>query len=222
MVFFQHVRPLLKVRAIGSFIVSMLISGLAHAEYALNFQEPVTDVARDIYGLHMTIFYICVAIFVAVFAVMFYSIFKHRKSQGAVAADFHESTTVEIIWTIVPLVILIVMAIPAAKVLIQMEDFSDSEMSIKVTGYQWRWEYDYLDEGIKYYSQLDPAHNVARQANAGIDVEQFEHYLKEVDNPLGCACWQEDSFSAYRRRCYPLLVGARFGRKERFHPRLYQ
>ncbi len=151
---------------------------------ALNMPVGVTEISGKVYELHMRIFIWCCVIGAVVFAVMFYSIFKHRKSKGAVAADFHESTTVEVIWTVVPLIILIVMAIPAAKVLIQMEDFSDSEMSIKVTGYQWRWQYEYLDEGISFYSQLDPAHNVARQANSGVDVEQFEHYLKDVDNAL--------------------------------------
>jgi len=144
----------------------------------------VTEISGKVYELHMRIFIWCCVIGAAVFAVMFYSMFKHRKSKGAVAADFHESTTVEVLWTIVPLVILIVMAIPAAKVLIQMEDFSDSEMSIKITGYQWRWQYEYLDEDISFYSQLTPEHNVARQANAGIDTETIEHYLKDVDNPL--------------------------------------
>jgi len=151
---------------------------------ALNMPVGVTEISGKVYELHMRIFIWCCVIGAAVFAVMFYSIFKHRKSKGAVSADFHESTTVEVIWTVVPLVILIVMAIPAAKVLIQMEDFSDSEMSIKVTGYQWRWQYEYLDEGISFYSQLDPAHNVARQADAGIDVGEIENYLNEVDNPL--------------------------------------
>jgi len=151
---------------------------------ALNMPKGVTEVSNTVYDLHMRIFIWCCVIGAAVFGVMFYSIFKHRKSQGAVAADFHESTAVEVLWTIVPLVILIVMAVPAAKVLIKMEDFSDSEMSIKVTAYQWRWQYEYLDEGISFYSQLDPAHNVARQANADIDVGTIDNYLKEVDNPL--------------------------------------
>jgi len=144
----------------------------------------VTEISGKVYALHMRIFIWCCVIGAVVFAVMFYSMFKHRKSKGAVAADFHESTTVEVIWTIVPLVILIVMAIPAAKVLIQMEDFSDSEMSIKVTAYQWRWQYEYLDEDISFYSQLTPEHNVARQADSGIDVGTIDHYLKDVDNPL--------------------------------------
>lgn len=150
----------------------------------LNMPVGVTEISGKVHNLHMTVFYICCVIGAVVFAVMFYSILRHRKSKGAVASDFHESTKVEIAWTVVPLVILVGMAIPAAKVLIEMEDFSDSDMSIKVTGYQWRWQYEYLDEGISFYSQLDAEQNQARQANSDIDVNQFDDYLREVDNPL--------------------------------------
>jgi len=150
----------------------------------LNMPVGVTEVSAEVHALHMQMFWWCCVIGAAVFGVMIYSMFKHRKSKGAVAADFHESTAVEVLWTIVPLVILVVMAIPAAKVLIKMEDFSNSDMSIKVTAYQWRWQYEYLDEGVSFYSQLTPSHNVARQGNSDVDVEQFEHYLKDVDNPL--------------------------------------
>lgn len=174
-------------------IIRWLLIGLAVAVLpsvaladwgAVNMTKGVTEISREVHDLHMTIFYICCLIGIAVFAVMFYSIFKHRKSQGSQAADFHESTTVEIVWTVVPLVILIAMAIPAARVLIKMEDFTDSEMSIKVTGYQWRWQYEYLEEGISFYSQLDPEHNAARQKDSGVDLTQFDNYLREVDKPL--------------------------------------
>lgn len=163
---------------------------------ALNMPQGVTDLSNEVYTLHMRIFYICCAIGVAVFGVMIYSMVVHRKSKGAKPASFHESTTVEIIWTVVPLIILIVMAIPAAKVLIKMEDFSDSEMSIKVTGYQWRWQYEYMDSGVSFYSQLEPTHNQARQMGSDIDLdatfaESYKDndgeggvYLKEVDNEL--------------------------------------
>jgi len=166
-------------------VFALALPSVAWADWgALNMPVGVTEISGKVHALHMRIFYWCCVIGAGVFAVMFYSMFKHRKSKGAVPADFHESTTVEVAWTIVPLVILIVMAIPAAKVLIEMEDFSDSEMSIKVTGYQWRWQYEYLDEDISFFSQLNPAHNVARQLDSGVDTEQFEHYLKDVDNPL--------------------------------------
>ena len=166
-------------------VCALALPSVAWADWgALNMPVGVTEISGKVYALHMRIFIWCCVIGAVVFAVMFYSMFKHRKSKGAVAADFHESTTVEVIWTVVPLIILIVMAIPAAKVLIQMEDFSDSDMSIKVTGYQWRWQYEYLDEDITFYSQLTPEHNVARQIDSGIDVGTIDDYLKDVDNPL--------------------------------------
>jgi len=161
---------------------------------ALNMTKGVTEISNEVYTLHMRIFYICCAIGAAVFGVMIVSMFLHRKSRGAKPATFHESTSVEIVWTVVPLVILIVMAIPAARVLIKMEDFSDSEMSIKVTGYQWRWHYEYMESGVSFYSQLDAEHNKARQQGADVDLaETFtgtdfngeeEVYLRQVDNEL--------------------------------------
>jgi len=161
-------------------------AGGAWADWgALNMPDGVTPISAEVKDLHMLIFYICCAIGAVVFGVMIVSMFLHRKSRGAKASDFHESTTVEIVWTVVPLVILIAMAIPAARVLIKMEDFSDSEMSIKVTGYQWRWQYEYLDEDIAFYSALDAEQNAARQQNADIDLDQFgETYLRDVDNEL--------------------------------------
>lgn len=151
----------------------------------LNMPVGVTDLSSEVHDLHMRIFYVCCAIGAVVFGVMIVSMFLHRKSRGVKPADFHESTKVEIVWTVVPLLILVAMAVPAAKVLIKMEDFSDSEMSIKVTGYQWRWHYDYLEEDIAFYSALDAEQNLARQMGAEIALEQFgETYLREVDNEL--------------------------------------
>ena len=163
-----------------------LLAGGAWAGWGeLNMPVGVSEVSEEVYGLHMLIFYICCAIGAVVFGVMIVSMFLHRKSRGAKASDFHESTTVEIVWTVVPLLILIAMAIPAARVLIKMEDFSDSEMSIKVTGYQWRWQYEYLDEGISFYSALEETQNAARQQGSDIDLEQFgDAYLRDVDNEL--------------------------------------
>ena len=150
----------------------------------INMPVGVTPISKEVYGLHMMIFWVCCVIGAAVFAVMFYSMWAHRKSKGAKAADFHESTTVEIIWTTVPLLILIAMAIPAAKTLIAMEDTSDAEVTVKVTGYQWKWHYEYLDSGISFFSTLDAEHNAARQVGSGIDVTKIDNYLKEVDNEL--------------------------------------
>jgi len=151
----------------------------------LNMPVGVTDLSAEVHDLHMRIFYVCCVIGVLVFGVMIVSMFLHRKSRGVKPATFHESTKVEIVWTVVPLLILVAMAVPAAKVLIKMEDFSDSEMSIKVTGYQWRWHYDYLDEDIAFYSALDAEQNLARQRGADQALEQFgDTYLREVDNEL--------------------------------------
>jgi cytochrome c oxidase subunit 2 len=157
----------------------LLQSGVASAEWGLNMPVGVTEISREVYDLHMLIFYICCVIGVVVFGAMFYSIFKHRKSKGHQAAHFHESTTVEIVWTIIPFLILIGMAIPATQTLIAMEDTGESDVTIKVTGYQWKWHYDYLDEGIGFFSNLaTPYAQIANEADKG------EHYLLEVDNPL--------------------------------------
>jgi len=184
MLFSQDKKPLAGLFAIAAVVVSMFISSLAHAEYGLNFQEPVTDVARDIYSLHMTIFYVCVVIFVAVFSVMFYSIFKHRKSKNYQPSQFSHSTSVEIVWTIIPFFILVGMAIPATKVLINMEDTTKSDLTIKITGYQWKWGYEYLDTDVSFYSTLTTPVEEINQFDVENAVEQSENYLLEVDNYL--------------------------------------
>jgi len=184
MVFSRHANPIAKISALGALLASILFSGLAHAEYRLNFQDPVTEVARDIYGLHMLIFWICVAIFVAVFGVMFYSIFAHRKSKNYEPAQFSHSTSVEVVWTIVPFIILVVMAIPATLVLIKMEDTTKSDLTIKITGYQWKWGYEYLDSEISFYSTLATPREQIDQFDKANAQEQGENYLLEVDNHL--------------------------------------
>lgn len=158
--------------------------GSAQAEYTLNLMKGVTKVSNDVYDLHMLILWICVFIGIGVFGTMFYSIFHHRKDKGHKAEQFHENTTVEIIWTIIPTVILISMAIPATKTMLELDDVQDSDMSIKVTGWQWKWEYDYLDNGIHFFSSLDEASNKARQVGSGIDPRSVPHYLLNVDHPL--------------------------------------
>jgi cytochrome c oxidase subunit 2 len=144
-----------------------------------NMSPGVTPISRDIYELHMTIFWICVVIGIIVFGVMFYSLIRHRKSLGVKPATFHENPKLEIFWAIVPLLILVVMAFPATKVLMEMENFEDSDVNIKITGYQWKWKYDYLDEGLNFFSNLatplDQIHNKA---------PKDQWYLLEVDKPL--------------------------------------
>lgn len=161
-----------------------MVSQAATAEYALNMPVGVTEISREVYDLHMMVFYICCAIGAVVFGAMIYSIFAHRKSKGAKAASFHHSTAVEIVWTAVPFVILMAMAMPAAKTLVKMENTRGAEMSIKVTGYQWKWQYEYLDEGVSFYSTLAQDSNFARQNGADIDLETVNNYLLDVDNPL--------------------------------------
>jgi cytochrome c oxidase subunit II len=149
-----------------------------------NMPIGVTEVSRTVYDLHMLIFWICVAIAVLVFGAMFYSVFAHRRSRHPKPADFHESTSIEIIWTIIPFAILIGMAIPAAGTLIKMEDVRGAELSVKVTGYQWKWQYDYVDHGVSFFSTLHADHNHARQLDSGVSPESLPHYLLEVDNRL--------------------------------------
>ncbi|TAN52052.1 MAG: cytochrome c oxidase subunit II [Methylococcaceae bacterium] len=156
----------------------------AQAEYKLNLVKGVTETSHTVYGLHMYMLWVCVFIGVVVFGVMFYSILHHRKSQGAVAAHFHENATVEIIWTVIPFLILLSIAIPATSTMIDMADTVDSDMTIKVTGYQWKWRYEYLDEKIDFYSTLDASSNEARQLGAEVDLDKVPNYLLNVDNPL--------------------------------------
>jgi cytochrome c oxidase subunit 2 len=144
----------------------------------------VTELSREIHGLHMLVLWICVAIAVAVFAVMIYSIATFRKSKGAVPATFDHSTKAEIIWTVIPVVILVAMAIPSTRTLVKIDDTRGSELTIKVTGYQWKWQYEYVDEGVSFFSTLASSSNAARQLDSGIDPNSVDHYLLDVDQPL--------------------------------------
>ncbi len=159
-----------------------LLSGISQAEMKLNLQEPITALGRDVYDLHLLMTIVCGVIFVAVFGVMFWSVFVHRKSAGYKAATFHESTTVEILWTIVPVFILLGMAWPATKTILAMRDTTNADITIKATGYQWKWGYDYLKgtgEGISFVSTLSTPQPQVRN-----EVAKGENYLLEVDNEL--------------------------------------
>jgi cytochrome c oxidase subunit 2 len=147
-------------------ILMALGLGTAQADYTLNLMKGVTKVSNDIYDLHMLILWICVFIGIGVFGTMFYSIYHHRKSRGHKAAQFHENTTVEIIWTIIPTLILVGMAIPATKTMMELDDVQESDMSIKVTGWQWKWEYEYLDNGVHFFSSVDACSLPAAEAAA--------------------------------------------------------
>jgi cytochrome c oxidase subunit 2 len=171
-----------------------LTGSLAHAVQDLpggpavnqfNLAPPVTRIAVEQHFLHWMMLIICTVIFVAVFGVMFYSIWKHRKSKGAEAANFHESVTVEIAWTVVPFIIVVLMALPATKVLVAQKDTTNADLTIKATGYQWKWGYDYLNgegEGLSFISTLDSSHRAL--SDSGNVASAPTDYLFKVDNPL--------------------------------------
>lgn len=177
--------------AVLSALVSVMGSSAAQAldetaqlaqKSAVNMPVGVTHVGASIYGLHMLILSICVVIGIAVFGVMFYSIYHHRKSRGAVPVQFHESTKVEVAWTVVPFLILIGMAVPATSTLLDIYDVKDADMDILITGYQWKWKYEYLQEdgeNVSFFSNL-----ATTQAEIYNSVHKNEHYLLEVDEPL--------------------------------------
>ena len=166
-------------------LVAALAAPAAHANWALNMPKGVTSMSKEIYSLHMSMFWWCVAIAFFVFGWMIVSLVKFRKSQGAVpdTALLH-STKAEVIWTVIPVAILIFMAVPAAKTLVKMEDTRNAELSVKVTGYQWKWQYEYLGKGVSFYSTLDTDSNYARQTGSGIDPNTVKDYLLNVDNPM--------------------------------------
>ena len=171
------------VAASGAHAVQDLPGGPAVRQ--LNLHDAATRIASEISWLHWFMLITCTIIFLAVFSVMFYSIWKHRRSQGAKPANFHESVTVEVIWTLVPFIIVILMALPATKVLVASKDTSNADLTIKATGYQWKWGYDYLNgegSGIAFLSSLDTAHR--EMSNSGKTVDAPKDYLLKVDNPL--------------------------------------
>lgn len=168
------------MRSIQSTLFTLLVASSAtYADTTLNLTQGVSPISHDVYDLHMTVFWICVAIGILVFGAMFYSIINHRKSKGAKPSDFHSHTWLEITWTIIPVVILILMAIPATKVLLNMNNYDQEDITIKITGYQWKWHYEYLEDGVKFFSNLstpyDQMHNQAPKS---------KDYLREVDHPL--------------------------------------
>jgi cytochrome c oxidase subunit 2 len=163
-------------------IPAIVLSGNASAnadEMRLNMTKGVTDISASVYNLHMIIFYICCVIGIVVFGIMFWSIIHHRKSKGAKPANFHESTKVEILWTAIPFVILIAMAFPATKTLIEMEDTTDADLTVQVTGSQWKWHYKYFEHDLDYYSLL-----ATPQSEIKNKIAKSANYLLEVDRPL--------------------------------------
>lgn len=179
----HHILGMLYSARYSRFCLGGLFLLLSQAVFAqesrYNMTRGVTEISQRVYGLHMTIFYICVVIAIIVFGLMFWSIVRHRKSAGAVPAQFHGSMKIELLWTAIPVVILVVMAIPATQALIAMEDASESDLTVLVTGSQWKWHYKYLDYPIEYFSVLaTPRAQIANEA------EKDPLYLLEVDKPL--------------------------------------
>jgi len=168
---------------LGWLLLGSLLSSSAWADMKLNLTEGVTQVSKDVYDLHMLTLWICTAIGVVVFGAMFWSMFFHRKSKGHKAADFHESTTVEILWTAIPIVILIAMAVPATITLIDMENNDNSDVTIQITGSQWKWHYKYFDQDVEYYSVLSTPRDQYENQD-GTSAEKGTNYLLEVDKPL--------------------------------------
>lgn len=152
--------------------------------WQLNLTQGITEISRRVYDMHMMVLWICVAIGVVVFGAMAISIVKHRKSKGARAATFHESITAEMLWTVVPFIILVVIAIPAANTLVAMEDTSDADITVKITGHQWKWEYEYLNEGVRFFSNLHSDSKEAAVLGSGIDPATVDNYLLDVDKPM--------------------------------------
>ena len=171
-----------QLQFVNKFLVSVLALVFTNSVWAIqpyNMTQGVTEISKSVFDLHMLIFYICCVIGVIVFCVMAYSIIKHRKSKGHKPAKFHESVLLEFLWTVVPFAILIAIAIPSTKVLIAMENTSKADMTVKVTGYQWMWRYEYIDHNIDFYSVL----KTPREEIYNKTVKN-ENYLLEVDNEL--------------------------------------
>ena len=165
-------------------LLFMLNPNVLNAAWGLNMTQGVTPISQDVYNMHMTSLYVVTIIGILVFSVMFWSIFHHRKSKGIKPAKFSHSTTVEIVWTLIPFAIIVALAIPATKLLARMDDTSKSEVTIKATGYQWKWKYDYIDEDITIYSNLAADSVDASQKNSGIDPKTADNYLRNTDTAL--------------------------------------
>ena len=175
---------LLKHLRAPAVLASLLAAaGNALADYHFDILDPNSPMAQDAYDLHFGVLIVCVVIFFIVFGAMFWSILKHRRSVGAQAAQFHENTTIEIIWTVIPLVVLVAMAWPATKTMLAMKDAGNADMSIKVTAYQWRWQYDYQQDGVSFFSNLStPRDQIDEREGPG--KEKGKNYLLEVDRPI--------------------------------------
>ncbi len=170
----------------GAFALAALTALPARADWSLlNMPKGVSELSREIYDMHMIMLWICLAIAVVTFGAMIFAMIRFRKSRGAVAdTKLLHNARLEAAWTIVPTIILIAMAIPSVEKLIKIEDMSGTELTIKITGYQWYWQYEYLGRGVSFYSRLARTSDLARQRGSGIDPNTVDNYLLEVDQPL--------------------------------------
>ena len=174
---------LLKHLRASALVSAALASTRALADYQVDILPPASPMAQEAYDLHWGILWVCVAIFIIVFSAMFWSVFKHRRSAGAKAAQFHENTTIEIIWTVIPLVVLVAMAWPATRTMLAMKDASNPDVTVKVTAYQWRWEYDYVQDGLRFNSNLSTPRDQIEEFSAP-GKQKGANYLLEVDRPM--------------------------------------
>ena len=160
-------------------LLLLALSGTVSAGWTYNMPRGVTEISRSVFDLHMLIFWICVVIGIIVFGIMFWSMFMHRKSRGAVPAKFHENVGVEVLWTVIPLLLLVGMEVPATTTLIEIYDAEEADIDILITGYQWRWQYSYLGEDVAFMSNMTTPREEINNLTA-----KNEHYLLEVDEPL--------------------------------------
>lgn len=165
-------------------VCGVLLAGPALADWALNMPEGITDLSAETYRLHMMVFWWCVAIAVVTFGAMIWALVYHRKSRGVQAAKFSHSMKAEVTWTVIPIIILLVMAVPAAETLIKLEDTRDPDLTVVATGYQWKWHYRYQGEEVEFFSNLDRDSANARRVGSGVDPFTVDNYLREVDNRL--------------------------------------
>jgi len=172
------------IRKIVAGLCGVALSGAAAADWAINMPRGVTDLSVETYEIHMLIFWWCVAIAVVVFGAMIWSLVHHRKARSVEPASFSHSMTAEVVWTVIPVVILLIMAVPSAELMIKLEDTRDPDLTVVATGYQWKWHYSYQGEDVDFFSTLARPSQAARQRDSGFDPESVDNYLLDVDNRL--------------------------------------
>lgn len=172
------------IRRLSLCVTGLLVATGARADWAINMPRGVSELSAETYDLHMMVFYWCVGIAVVVFGAMLFTMLRHRKSRGVTPAKFSHSMAAEVTWTIIPIIILLIMAVPAAETLVRIEDSREPDLTVVVTGYQWKWHYTYQGEGVSYYSTLARSSSAARRKGSNIDPATVDNYLLDVDRPL--------------------------------------